>query len=241
MRSKRTGMDDPALRKAPQPSQIKAPMGQGQFCPHHLQTPLLIFISSYAFTRFREMSPLYRHSTIFLPSKSTEEPNSESFWFDGAISSALHEGTFCLPEGAAMPLEGPPVPPTVHLLPLSGDDHLGPPSGDPERVNFAGFTPYAWAMPFGNQPDDLYATFSLSLSLSTMTADYTFIPHRIAFSIHIREPTSIFSRMNSELVTQRRRCQFLHQHQLRAMIPSPPSPRPSLLPTCPPCQSTPRP
>ena len=181
-------------------------MGQGQFCPHHPQTPLLIFISSYAFARFREMSPLYRQSTVFAQPKLTEQPNSESFWIDGAISSALHEDTFCLPEGAAMPLvEGSPVPPTVHLLPLFGDDHLGPPSGDAERVNFTEFTLPVWAMPFGNQSNDLYATFSLSPLLSIMMTDYTFILHHVAFTIHIGRPTPSCSGMNPELVTQHRR------------------------------------
>jgi len=180
-------------------------MGQGQFGPHHLQPPLLIFISSYAFARFREMSPVYRQSTVFVQPRLTEEPNSESFWVDGAISSALREYIFCLPEGAAIPLEGSPVPPTVHLLPLSGDDYLGPPSGDAERVNFADFTLPVWAMPFVDQPDDLYATFSLSPSLSIMMTDCIFISHRVAFTMHIKRPTPSCSGMNLELVTQRRR------------------------------------
>ena len=179
-------------------------MGQGQFGPHHLQTPLLIFISSYAFTRLREMSPLCRQSTVFLQSKLTEEPNSESLWIDRVVSSAFHEDIFSLPEGAATSLEGSPVPPTAHLLPLF-DDHLGPPSGDAERVNFAGFTLYAWDMPFGNQPDDLYATFSLSTSLSITMTDCTFIPHRAALTIHIRQPALSCPRMNPQLVTQHRR------------------------------------
>ena len=151
------------------------------------------------------MSPLCGQPTVFLQSKLTEELNSESLWIDGVISSAFHEETFSLFEGAATPLEGSPVPPTAHLLPLFDDDHLGPPSGDAERVNFADFALYAGAMPFGDQPDDLYATFSLSPSLSITMTDCTSIPHRAALTIHIRRPTSICSRKNPELVTQCRR------------------------------------
>jgi hypothetical protein len=165
-------------------------MGQGQFGPHRLQTPLLILVSPYAFTRFREMPPLSRQSTIFLQSKLTEELNSELFWIDGGIPSAFHEETIRLFEGAATPLECSPAPSTEHLLPLFDDDHLGPPStasGDAERVNFADFTLYPWPMSFGNQPDDLYAAFSLSgPSLSIMMTDCTFIPHHVALAIPIK-------------------------------------------------------
>lgn len=167
-------MDDPALRKALWPSQIKSPMGQGKFGPHRLQTPLLILFSSYAFSCFREMSPLRRQSTTFLQSSLTEELNSESFWTDGVVHSALYEDTLRLLEGAATPLEGSPALPTNHLLPSFDDDQLGPPSASSpnvERVNVVDFTSDVCPMPFGVRPDDLYATFSLSPSLSTITTD----------------------------------------------------------------------
>ena len=77
------GMDDPTLRKALWPSQIKAPMGQGQFGPHRLQTPLLILFSSYAFPVFVQclpcadnplssFSPIRRRISTPRPSGSTE-------------------------------------------------------------------------------------------------------------------------------------------------------------------------
>lgn len=198
-------MDDPALRNALWPSQIKAPMGQGQFASHRLRTPLLICISSCYFTRFREMSPLSEQFADFLQPEFAEEFNSESPWLAGTISSASHEDTFRSFEGAATPLEGSPVPPTVHLLSWFDDDYLGPSSGDAERVNFADFTLDTWVMPFGTQSDDPYATFSLSLSLSIMMTDRTFILDRVALAIAIRQPTSTCSRTNTELATQYRR------------------------------------
>jgi len=96
----------------------------------------------------------------FLQPELAEELNSESPWLDGTISSASHEDTFRPFEGAATPLEGSPVTPTIHLLPFFDDDYLGPPSGDAERVNFVDFTSDAWIMPFGSQFDNPYATFS---------------------------------------------------------------------------------
>jgi hypothetical protein len=134
------------------------------------------------------MSPLSRQSTIFLQSKLTEELNSELFWIDGAIASAFYED-IRLFEGVAMPLEGSPVPAPEHLLPLFDDDLLGPLSatpGDAGRVNFVDFTSNALPMPLGNQPGGLYATLSLSPSLSIMTTDCTFIPHRVASTMPIR-------------------------------------------------------
>jgi len=125
------------------------------------------------------MSPLRRESTIFLLSRLTEELNSESFWIDRTIDSAFHEETFRLLEGAATPLEGLPTLPTNHLLPSFDDDHLGPPSASPpdaERVNFVDFTSDVCPMPFGFQPGDLYATFSLSPSLLIITTDCTLPP-----------------------------------------------------------------
>ena len=198
-------MDDPALRNALWPSQIKAPMGQGQFASHRLQTPLLIFISSCSFTRFREMSPLSKQFTDFLQPELAEELNSESPWLGGTISSTSHEDSFRSLEGAATPLEGSPIPPSVHLLPWFDDDYLGPPSGDAERVNFADFTLDAWVMPFGTQSDNPYATFSLSPSLSIMMTDRAFILDRVALTIAIRQPTSTCFRTNPELATQYRR------------------------------------
>jgi len=195
-------MDDPALRKALWPSQIKAPMGQGQFGPHRLQTPLLIFISSCSFACLRNMSPLGTQSAAFPQSTLAEDLNSEFPWLDGTIRSIFHEDFFRLFEDAATPLEGSPVPPTTHPLPLSDDDHLGPPSGDAERVDFADFALDAWAMPFGDQLDDPYATFSLSPL--PMITDCTFILHRVASTIPIKQLTSNCSRTNPELATQYR-------------------------------------
>jgi len=154
------------------------------------------------------MSPLRRQSTIFLQSKFTKDLNPEPFWTDGTISSPFHEETPRLFEGATMPLEGSPVLPTKHLLPPSADDHFGPPSaaaGDVERVSFADFTLDTCVIPFGNQPVDLYATFSLSSSLSVMTTDYTFIPHRVALTIYISQHTPACSKTTTKLVTQHKR------------------------------------
>jgi len=125
--------------------------------------------SSPALLLFCQMSPLRRQSTIFLQAKLTEEFTPESPWTDGVISASFHNEPFSLLEGTAGPLDAPPMPTTDHLL-LSYDDDIGPPSatsGDAERVNFADFTMDASNMSYGDQPDDLYATFSLSLSLST--------------------------------------------------------------------------
>lgn len=120
------------------------------------------------------MSPLLRQSTIFLQSELTEELNSDPFWIDGAISSAFHEDTFRLLEGAATPLEGSPALSTANLLPSFENDNLGPPSascGGSERVNFVEFTSDTCPIPFGIQPDDLYVTFSLCLLRSIMTTN----------------------------------------------------------------------
>ena len=125
------------------------------------------------------MSPLRRQSTIFLPSKLTPEElalNSEHFWIDGAITSALCEDAFRLFEGAATPVEGSPSATTDHLLPSFDDDHLDPPSapsGDDECVGIVDFAPDSYPIPFGNQPDDLYATFSLFPSALRMMTDCT--------------------------------------------------------------------
>ena len=121
------------------------------------------------------MSPLRRQSTIFLQSELAEELNSGSSWLDGVVCSAFHEVTSPLLEDAATPFEGSPAPPTAYLLPSFDDDHLGPPaaSEDVEHVGFGAFPLDACATPFGTQPDDLYATFSLSLLLSTITTDCT--------------------------------------------------------------------
>jgi hypothetical protein len=94
-----------------------------------------------------------------------------------AVVSAFHEETSRLFERAATPVEAPPALPTHCLLPY---DHLGPPSpssGDVERVDFSDFAPNAYNMPFGVQPDDLYAIFPLYPSLSVMTTDCTLPGH----------------------------------------------------------------
>ena len=122
------------------------------------------------------MSPLCRQSTLFFQSKLTEEPNSELFLTDSAISSVLHEEIPRLFEGAAMPLESSLTVSTGYLLPSFDDEHLGPPSApseDADRANFLNFTYDACTMPFTAQPDDPYATFSLPPSPSIMTADCT--------------------------------------------------------------------
>ena len=110
------------------------------------------------------MPPLSRQTTIFLQSKLTEELNSELFWTDGVVSSAFREETLRLFEGSATPLEASPTLPISHLLSLSDDEYLGPhsvASDDAERVNFVGFTSDACTMPYVDQPDELYATFTL--------------------------------------------------------------------------------
>lgn len=115
------------------------------------------------------MSPLRRQSTIFLQAKLTEEFNSGSPWIDGVITSAFYNEPSNTLEGTPGPLEDLPALHTDNLLLSYDDDHFGPPtatSGDAERVDFAGFTMDASNMSYCDQPDDLYATFSLSLSLS---------------------------------------------------------------------------
>ena len=122
------------------------------------------------------MSPLSRQSTLFLQSEPTEDFDSRPFWSDGVISSSFLEETFRLFEGADTPVEGSPAAPTGYLLPLFDGDHLGPPSAsseDSNRVNLMGFTSDASTISFTIRPDDLYATFSLSLSPLTMSTDCT--------------------------------------------------------------------
>ena len=150
------------------------------------------------------MSPLRRQSTIFLQSKLTEELNSESPWIDGVVYSAFQEDPFRTLEGAAAPLEAPPALPTDHPLLSFDDDHFGPPSatsGDAERVGFADFTPDACNMVYSNQPDDLYATFSLSLSLSTIMTDCL----TIASTTSTRPPIPSSSQIPASFVPQCRR------------------------------------
>ena len=128
-------------------------MGQGQFGPHHLQTPPLILSSAYALTFIHKMSPFRRQSAISLQSTLTEVLISELFSIDGIVSSAFQEETF-----------GPPAFPTHHLLPSFEDDHLGPPptqSGDGERVNFLDFAANICDLSFGARPEDMYAIFPL--------------------------------------------------------------------------------
>ena len=140
-------------------------MVQGQFGSHHPETPLLILFSSYAFVPFREMSSLSRHPTSYPQSELTEELNSEPFWIDSFINSALHEDAPHLFEGITTTLDCPPTFPTDHLLPSFEDDHLGPPpatSGDAEPVNLMDFVVNGYNVPFSIQPEDLYAGFSLS-------------------------------------------------------------------------------
>ena len=115
--------------------------------------------------------PLSRsESTIFLHAKLTEQYISEAPWIDAVISSAFHTDPFRTPEGAATPVDDPSTHTTAYpLLPLD-DGPFDPPSatsGDAERVNFADYAMDASNMSYCNQPDDLYATFSLSSSLST--------------------------------------------------------------------------
>jgi len=172
--------------------------------PNSSSHPLLLI----RFYPFLSMSPLRRQSTVFLQSNLTKDPNSEAFWIDGVISSALHEETLGFFGGVTTSLDGSSPLPTDHPLPSFDDDHFGPPSaaaGDVERVSFADFTLNTYAIPFGNQPVDLYATFSLSSLLSVMTTDYTFIPHRVALTIHISQHTPTRSRTDAEHVTQHRR------------------------------------
>ena len=121
--------DDPSLRDALSPSQIKSPMGQGQFGPHRLQSPLLILFSSYAFAPFREMSSLFAQSTIV---PLTEELNSELFWFGGTIGAGLCEETFRSFGDAAMTFDGLPAF-SAGRLPSFKDDYLSPPP--PQSTN----------------------------------------------------------------------------------------------------------
>jgi len=105
-----------------------------------------------------------------------DELNSDSPWIDEIVHYSFHGDSFPVLEGVATTLDVPPVPPTDHPLLSIDDDHFGPPSatsGGAERVNSVGFTLDACNMSYSTQPDDLYATFSLSLSLSTMMTDCT--------------------------------------------------------------------
>ena len=139
-------------------------MVQGQFGSHHPETPLLILCASYAFVPFREMSSLSRYPTSYPQSESTEELNSEPFWIDSFINSALPQDALHFLEGVTTTLDCPSAFPTDHL-PSFEDDPLGPPpatSNDAEPVNLTDFTVNGYNVPFNIQPEDLYAGFSLS-------------------------------------------------------------------------------
>ena len=136
-------------------------MVQGQFGPHHPQTPLLILFSSYAFVPFREMPPLSRHPTISLQSELTVEFNSEPFWIDGFTSSALHKDALHMFEDVTTTFDCPPAFPAEHLLPSFEDDHLGPPPATSEPVNSMDFTIDGYNVSFSIQPGDPCVLFSL--------------------------------------------------------------------------------
>ena len=221
------------------PSQIKAHGSRSV----RSSSPPISSPRSHIFIRFLpffEMSPLRRQSTIFLQSKLTEELNSEHFWIDGTVVSALCNDAFQLFEGAVAPVEDSPST-TDHPLLSFDDDHLDPPSvssGDDEYVGFMNFTPDPHPIPFGNQPDDLYATFSLFLSVLRMMTDCT-PPHRVALTSLTLPPTPNCSRTTMPLAHQYRRSRSTSSpHRPPATSPSPPSPKSSPLPTCPPYPST---
>ena len=224
-----------SLRKALWPSQIKAPMGQGQFGSHHPQTPLLILFSSYAFAPFREMSSLSRQPTIFLQSELTEDLISEPFWIDSVINSALHQDTSHLFEGVTATLDCSPAFPTDHLLPSFEDDHLGPPpatSDGAEPVRSMDFPVSGYNVPFSVQPGDLYAVFSLYPIPPITTTNCTPIPHHVAWTPHIYQLIANCFIMGITLVRRRKLplCTRPHRQHLPHAT-SPLSPRHSPQPT----------
>ena len=153
-------------------------MCQGQFSPHRLQSSPLIplFFSSPP-----QMSPLSRQSTIFLHAKLAEELNSESSWADGVVSSAFYDDAFHTFDST--PTTTDPSQDVLTHNPLLSfeDDHLDPlstPSGGSDRADFTDPTPDAWAVPYSDTHNDLYATFSLFTSLSSVMTDHisSFVP-----------------------------------------------------------------
>ena len=70
----------------------------GAFPPSQVSLPL------YNTAMYAVLSSVIRS---FLQSKLTAEPNSGSFWIDGAVVSAFYEEPPCLFERAATPLELP--------------------------------------------------------------------------------------------------------------------------------------
>ena len=121
------------------------------------------------------MSPLCRQSTIFLHAKLAEELNSESSWTDGIVSSIFRDDAFHTFDVAPTTMDPSRDVPTDHP-PLSfEDDHLDPlstSSGGSERTDFTDPALDAWAVPYSDNHDDLYATFSLFMSLSSVMTDY---------------------------------------------------------------------
>ena len=155
------------------PLQIKAPMGPGKFCPHHLQPPLLILFSLYAFTSLRQMSPLGRQPAAFPLPGLKGWLNSDPFWIDGAACSALCDETLGLFEDALKPLEGLVALSIQYLFPPFDADCVGypPTSRDAKRFDGVGLTLVESGVPFGIHPDNLYVTFSLIPSPPTVTSD----------------------------------------------------------------------
>ena len=119
------------------------------------------------------MSPLPSQSTTFAESQSTEELNSELFWFDSDVNSPFHEQPFRLFEVAATTFDGPPTVPT-DLLASFEDEQFDPPpaqSGDWEQAEFANFAAGVANIPFSVRYEDLYASFSLLAYPSTTVTD----------------------------------------------------------------------
>ena len=121
------------------------------------------------------MSPLRRQSTIFLHAKLAEELNSESSWANGVVSSAFYDDAFHTFDVAPTTMDQSQDVPTHNPLLSFEDDHLdrlSTPSGGSERADSTDPAPDAWTVPYGDNQDDLYATFSLFTSLSSVMTDY---------------------------------------------------------------------
>jgi hypothetical protein len=106
------------------------------------------------------MSSFPTQSTIFLPSTSTVEVNSDPFWIDSSLSSSFLLETLGLFEGAATNFDSPSASHTDNLLPPFEVENFGQlpaHSGDGDRFDFADFTGDMYDALSNVQPEDLYA------------------------------------------------------------------------------------
>ena len=183
------------------------------------------------------MSPSTRHTIVFLPSKLTGGLNSDPFWVDEAVCSALYKETVSLFEGVTASLE-PSAPPSLdHPLPPFNDDYLSSPSTSSglgaECFDYATFTFAPSAMSFGVRPDEMYITSSHRYRPQSLT---TLHLHHIALAMCTKMLTTKSSRAGTKLLPQCKRWEsmkLLRAHRPHTTIPSIQLPRRSLVPTFP--------